>query len=95
MHWIQWNKSVRDPGAVIPVTVSVDDEGLIVLHGQNLSLRCWNHDPESVVAAVRRSGESALWKPRWKVLEVPRGGSSCLFYLGSPETRTPCKFSTD
>jgi hypothetical protein len=36
---------MREPSAVIPVTAVVDDDGLVHIEGDDLSLVCWNHRP--------------------------------------------------
>ena len=54
-HWIQYFQSVREPAPVIPVTVSVNDDGLVLLDGDDLSLERWNHRPALMRAVLRRS----------------------------------------
>lgn len=55
MHFIQYKLSVREPATVIPVTVSVDDDGVVLLEGDGLSLECWNYRPALMRAALPRS----------------------------------------
>ena len=64
VHWIQHKLSVREPAPVIPVTVSVNDDGVVLLQGNGLSLERWNHRPGLVRAALLRSVGIAQWKPR-------------------------------
>lgn len=71
VHWIQHKLSVREPHAVIRVAAFVDDQGVVLLEGDDLQLAMWNHRPALVRAALRRSGGTALWKPRWHLLSVP------------------------
>ena len=93
VHWIQYFKSVREPGPVIPVTVSVDDDGVVLLEGDRLSLERWNHRPALMRAALLRS-VGIKWKPRWNVLGVPTtdlvGGASNVFSLVLPDQRSEC-----
>ena len=70
IHWIHFNHSMREPSVVIPVTASVDDDGLVHIEGDDLSLVRWNHRP---AAGASRAGtlrrESGLETPL-----VPPGG---------------------
>ncbi len=43
IHWIHFNHSMREPSVVIPVTAAVDDDGLVHIEGDDLSLVRWNH----------------------------------------------------
>jgi hypothetical protein len=94
VHWIQHKLSVREPAPVIPVTASVDDDGIVLLEGDDLSLEHWNHRPALMRAALRRSGGFANWKPRWHVLVVPTGdavgGASNVFSLAPPDDTREC-----
>ena len=70
IHWIHFNHSMREPSAVIPVTASVADDGLVHIEGDDLSLVRWNHRPALVRAALatlRREG-------RLEAPLVPPGG---------------------
>jgi hypothetical protein len=71
IHWIHFNHSMREPSAVIPVTASIDDDGLVHIEGDDLSLVRWNHRPALLRAALERFGGRADWKPRWYLLAVP------------------------
>jgi hypothetical protein len=71
IHWIHFKLSMREPSVVIPVTASVDDDGLVHIEGDGLSLVRWNHRPALVRAALERFGGRADWKPRWYLLAVP------------------------
>ena len=42
VHWIQHKLSVREPGPVITVTATVDDDGVVLIEGDGLSLVSWN-----------------------------------------------------
>jgi len=44
IHWIHFNHSMREPSVVIPVTASVDDDGLVHIEGDGLSLLRHNSD---------------------------------------------------
>ena len=82
IHWIQFNHSMREPSAVIPVAAVVDDEGLVHIEGDDLSLVRWNHRPALVRAALERSRGFARWKPRWHIsLSLPNPSSA---------VRAPC-----
>jgi hypothetical protein len=70
IHWIHFNHSMREPSAVIPVTAEVDDDGLVHIEGDDVSLVRWNHRPALLRDALHRFGGTA-WKPRWYILAVP------------------------
>jgi hypothetical protein len=88
IHWIHFNHSMREPSVVIPVTASVDDDGLVHIEGDDLSLVRWNHRPALVRAALERFGGRADWKPRWYLLAVPTeafmGSARSVFSLAAP-----------
>lgn len=94
VHWIQHKLSVREPGPVIPVTASLDDDGTVILEGDGLFLMGWNHPPTPVRTALRRSGGIALWKPHWHLLVMPTGelvdGASNTFSLAALDDRREC-----
>jgi hypothetical protein len=94
IHWIHFNHSMWEPSEVIPVTASVDDDGLVHIEGDDLSVVRWNHRPELVRAALERFGGRADWKPRWYLLAVPTEafmGSACsVFSLAAPDERRDC-----
>jgi hypothetical protein len=61
---------MREPSVVIPVTASVDDDGLVHIEGDDLSLVRWNHRPALLRAALQRfGGRAGLEAPL-----VPPGG---------------------
>ena len=95
IHWIHFNHSMREPSVVIPVTASVDDDGLVHVEGDDLSLLRWNHRPARVRAALERFGGIADWKPRWYLLAVPTeafmGSARSVFSLAAPEERRECR----
>ncbi len=94
VHWIHFNHSMREPSAVIPVTAEVDDDGMVHIDGDDLSLVRWNHRPALVREALRRFGGRAVWKPRWHLLAVPEeasfGGARSVFNVATPEERRDC-----
>ena len=94
VHSIQHRLSVREPGIVIPVTASVDDDGMVILEGDELLPVGWNHRPALVRTALRRSGGIARWKPRWHLLAVPTGdridGAGNTFSLAAADKRREC-----
>ena len=82
VHWIQHKKSVQDPAPGIPVSASVDGDGVVVLEGPGVLLVSWNHRPGLVRAALERSRGFARWKPRWHIsLSLPNPSSA---------VRAPC-----
>jgi hypothetical protein len=91
VHWIQFNKSMREPSTVIPVTAVVDDDGLVHIEGDDLSLVRWNHRPALVRSALERFGGRADWKPRWYLLAVPTeafmGSARSVFSLAALDER--------
>ena len=99
VHWIHHKKYAQEPGALEPVTVTDAGDGVFVLQGGELPLRCWNHRPELVRRALQRSRGAALWQHRCRLLVVPTGaavnGASNVFNLGPAEDRTPCPPSTN
>ena len=82
---------MREPSVVIPVTAVVDDDGLVRIEGDDLSLVRWNHRPALLHAALQRFGGMADWKPRWHLLAVPAeafiGGARSVFNLAAPGER--------
>jgi hypothetical protein len=94
IHWIQFNHSMREPSVVIPVTAVVDDDGLVHIEGDDVSLVRWNHRPALVRTALHRFGGMAVWKPRWHILAVPTeaffGGARTVFNLATPDERREC-----
>jgi hypothetical protein len=94
VHWIHFNHSMREPSVVIPVTAVVDDDGLVHIEGDNVTLALWNHRPALVCVALQRFSGMAVWKPRWQLLAVPTDayvGSACsVFSLAAPGERKAC-----
>ena len=94
IHWIHFNHSMREPSVVTPVTASVDDDGLVHIEGDGLSLVRWNHRPALLRAALQRFGGRADWKPRWYILAVPTdafmGSARSVFSLAAPDQRRQC-----
>ena len=92
---VQFNVSMRNPGPVIAVTASVDDDGLVRLEGDGQSLVMWNHRPDVLRAALDGFGGRADWKPRWRILAVPMvsriGSAQTVFSLAPSEQRTKCR----
>jgi hypothetical protein len=95
IHWIHFNHPMREPSVVIPVTASVDDDGLVHIEGEGLSLVRWNHRPALVRAALERFGGRADWKPRWYLLAVPTeafmGSARSVFSLAELDERRDCR----
>lgn len=95
IHWVQFNCSMRDPGPVIPVTASVDDDGQVHIEGDGLSLVRWNHDPALLRSALERFGGRGEWKPRWSLLAVPAaifmGSKRTVFTLAQLDERRECR----
>ena len=95
IHWIHFNHSMREPSAVIPVTASIDDDGLVHIEGDDLSLVRWNHRPALLRAALERFGGRADWKPRWYLLAVPTesfmGSARSVFSLAALDERRDCR----
>ena len=94
IHWIHFNHSMREPSAVIPVTAAVDDDGLVHIEGEDLSLVRWNHRPALLRDALHGFGGMAVWKPRWYLLAVPTesffGGARAVFSLATLNERRAC-----
>jgi len=71
IYWIHFNHSMREPSVVIPVTASVDDDGLVQIEGDDLCLVRWNHlrngwprrsDGTGSTEAARGSPSPAGWQ---------------------------------
>jgi hypothetical protein len=94
IHWIHFNHSMRQPGPVTPVSAAVDDDGLVHIEGEDLSLLRWNHRPAVIRDALHRFGGMAVWKPRWHILAVPTeavvGGARTVFNLVPLDQRCDC-----
>lgn len=96
-HWINWmhfNISMRRRSPVIPVTVSVGDDGLVHLEGDDLSLMRCNHRPALLRDALDTFAGMAEWKPSFRLLLVPAesfwGSAQCVFHLAAPSERSEC-----
>lgn len=94
IFWGRFNQSMRQPGDIIPVTASVDDDGVVHIEGDGLSLVRWNHEPALLRTALERFGGMADWKPRWSLLAVPTamfiGGRRTVFSLAELNVRREC-----
>lgn len=94
IHWIHFNHYMREPSAVIPVSVEIDDDGLVHLEGDEVSLVRWNHRPALLRDALRGFGGRAVWTTRWHILAVPEqsffGSARSVFSLAKPEDRRSC-----
>jgi hypothetical protein len=71
IHWIHFNHSMREPSVVIPVTAVVDDDGLVHIEGDDLSLVRWNHRP---VRRPQASGRQLPLLPVHHADLCPRAG---------------------
>jgi hypothetical protein len=71
VHYIQFKHSMQEPSPVITVTARIDDEEMIHIEGDDVSLVGWNHRPALVREALRRFDGVAVWKSRWHLLAVP------------------------
>jgi hypothetical protein len=94
VHFIHFNHSMREPSEVIPVTASVDDNGLVHIEGEDLSLVQWNHRPAVLRATLQAFEGRAEWKPRWYLLAIPTesfvGSARSVFNLVAPDERRDC-----
>jgi hypothetical protein len=94
IHWIHFNQSMREPSTVIPVTAKVDEDGLVHIEGDDLSIVRWNHRPALLAEALDRFRGTAEWKPRWYILAVPAesffGGARTVFSLAKQDERRDC-----
>ena len=61
IHWIHSKHSMREPSAVIPVTAEVDEDGLVHIEGDDVSLVRWNHRPALLRDALHRFSGMAVW----------------------------------
>jgi hypothetical protein len=87
-HWIQKKKSREDGQPLIDVTVVVHDDGRVNLHGEQLDLTAWTHDPARLQSAWDSWGR-AVWKPTFHVLTVP-GLFGDTFNLAAVGDHSPC-----
>jgi hypothetical protein len=71
VHYIQFKHSMRELSVTVPVTARIDDDGMIYIEGDDVSLVGWNHRPGLVRDALRRFDGMAVWKSRWHLLAVP------------------------
>lgn len=95
VHWIHFNKSVTEPGETLAVTAHVDEDGLVHIFGDDVSLVGWNHRTEALRAALERFDGMAAWKPRWHLLAVPTdstfGSGQSVFNLATLVEKTDCR----
>ena len=95
IEWHQFIGSMKTPGRVIPVIASVDDEGLVHVEGDGVSLVRWNHDAATLRSALEGFGGMAEWKPGWSLLAVPAaaffGSRHTVFHLAEPKNRSECQ----
>jgi len=85
---------MRELSVVIRVTAVVDDDGLVHIEGDDLSLVRWTHRPALLHAALqrlRRDGglEAPLAHPRGPT-EAFMGSAHSVFNLAALDERTPC-----
>ncbi|KUI17407.1 hypothetical protein AU191_08860 [Mycolicibacterium acapulense] len=94
IHWIHFNHFMREPSTVIPVTAAVDDDGIVHIDGDDLTLVRWNHRPALIREALQRYKGMAVWKPRWCILAVPTesfmGGARSVFSLATLDQCDEC-----
>ena len=93
VHWIQAKKSREEGQPLIDVTVVVHDDGRVTLHGEQLNLTMWNHDPARLQSAWDSLGR-AVWKPRFHVLTMP-GLSGYGFSLATTDRHSACVREAD
>ena len=67
----QYFMSVTQSSLVIPVIAVVQGDGVVRLDWDGSSSQHWNHRPEIVEVALRRSSGVAEWRPERHVLIVP------------------------
>ena len=94
IHWIHFNHSMREPSEVIPVTASVDDDGLVHIEMRTCPWCGGTTDRRLLHAALERFGGRAEWKPRWYLLAVPTeafmGSARSVFSLAALDGRRDC-----
>jgi hypothetical protein len=94
VRFIQFKLSMREPSPVIPVTATIDDDGLIHIEGDDVSVVGWNHRPALVRDALRRFDGTAVWKPHFYLLAVPTesffGSARAVFSIARLEQRRDC-----
>ena len=85
---------MREPSVVIPVTAVVDDDSLVHIEGDDLSLVRWNHRPALLYAALQRFGGMADWNPAGTSSQSPTeafmGGAGSVFNLTTLGERSEC-----
>jgi hypothetical protein len=95
VHFIQFKLSMRESSPGIPVTATIDDDGVIRIDGDDVSLLGWNHRPALVRDALRRFGDTAVWKPRFYLLAVPTdshfGGARSVFSIATSSQPRACR----
>lgn len=97
-HQIPWHQflgSMRTPGRVMTVAATVDDDGVVHVEGDGLSLVLWNHDAALLRRALERFEGRAEWKPTWSLLAVPAavfmGSKDTVFSLATLDRRRECQ----
>jgi hypothetical protein len=87
-------RAVWHAGRLLSTGGVLDDDGLVHIEGDDLSLVRWNHRPALVRAALERFGGRADWKPRWYLLAVPTeafmGSARSVFSLAALDERREC-----
>jgi hypothetical protein len=95
IHWIQFKLSMRHGTVVIPVTAAVDDDGLVYLEGDDVSLVGWNHRPTLLRDGLHGFDGMAVWKPSFHLLTVPTesvfGGARSVFSIARLDERRECR----
>jgi hypothetical protein len=91
---MQFNLSMRLPSPVIPVTAAVDDDGLVHIEGDDVSMVGWNHRPAVLRDALDRFDGMAVWKPIFHLLAVPTesffGGPRSVFSIAALDEKREC-----
>jgi hypothetical protein len=75
IHWIHFNHSMGEPSEVIPVAAAVDDDGLVHIEGDDVSLLRWNHRPALLRDAPHGFGGVTVSNPRGHISAVPTESS--------------------
>jgi hypothetical protein len=95
IHWMQFKLSMTKPSPVIPVTAGVDDDGMVYIEGDDVSVVGWNHRPTLIQDALHRFDGMALWKPSFHLLAVPTdsfwGSARTVFSIAALEEKRECE----
>jgi hypothetical protein len=96
-HLIAWHTfrgSMAGRAAAIPVTATVDDDGVVTIEGDDLSVVGWNHRPAVLRDALDKFAGMAVWKPSFQLLTVPTesrvGGPRTVFSIALGDQRREC-----